>query len=96
MLYLESCPPKDTIMSIVQEKLCGMSRFRSVLKVNRHGGSFVEVDEMDWDYHFAIAFEDQVASEEDVVEYVGGLYDRGLDISKPLWSKQLNLYLIVL
>ena len=85
VLYLESCPSDEEFKVLLETKLLGMSRFRSALKVNKHGGRFVEVEEFDWKYHVGKAFEEETISEETLVEFVGNMYERGLDLTKPLW-----------
>ena len=85
LLYLETCPTDEALRDMIQNKLLSMSRFRSRLNVNKHGARFEEVDELDWGYHVGKAFEDEVISEEQLREFAGALYDRGLDLDKPLW-----------
>ena len=59
VLTLDSAPDAAELKKVLTSRLLRMTRFKSVLKVGSFGGSFVEVDEIDWEYHLSYAFEDE-------------------------------------
>lgn len=85
LLYLESCPPYEVLRERLETKLVSLSRFKSVLKINKKKAYFEEVEELDWEYHLGMAFQDKKITEEELTEYVGNVFERGLDLEKPLW-----------
>lgn len=91
VLHLETSPSMSEIKTLVTSRLFKMSRFRSVLHATKKTCFFEELEEseIDWDYHLTSDFEDQVITEEELLEHVGKLYERKLDVSKPLWRLEL-------
>lgn len=62
-----------------------MSRFNSTLEVDKNSAKFVEVEEIDWDYHLTRVFEGEKPSSEDMLTFLEDIFSYGLDIKKPLW-----------
>lgn len=83
------------ITTMIETKFLTMSRFKSVLKVGKKTCYFEEVEEIDWDYHVSIAFENEVITEAELLSYIGKLHETELDVTKPLWS-ELHSYFLLL
>lgn len=93
-LKLAEAVTKEDVKEVITEKLLDMKIFKSVSVANSKSAGFKEVKELDWDYHLDVIEEGNKVSSDELLKITESIINEPMDLTKPLWSNFIIIFLI--